>query len=188
MSSVCSSMGRAVLISVALATALAAAPARAGAASDQTLLGRPLIRDGFHFQAAFGVGGGPDSAGLFHAMEVGGTFRNGWTLALLHTFIQNKGIIGPDSGPDLFGGWLLELKVPVLVPELVAKVAAGPGGTHDQSDGIKANWGFGWAYGLDFDIPLFARSGITLSATGLHAIAEGAHHFGASFAVGYTFF
>lgn len=169
-------------------TAAAAIDPRQAPPPERTLLGRPIVRDGLHFQIAFGVGGGPDSAGLFHAMELGGTFRNGWTLALLHTFIQNRGVIGPDRGPDLFGGWMLALKVPLLVPELQLKVAAGPGGTHDQRDGIVAHLGPSWAYGVDFDVPLFARSGLTLSATGLHAVAQGAHHFGAAFAVGYSFF
>ncbi len=152
------------------------------------LFGRPVVRDGFHFQIAFGVGGGPDTAGVFHAMEVGGTFKNGWTLALLHTFIQNKDVFSANDGPDLIGGWMAELKVPVIWPELVAKVAMGLGGTHDQSDGIEAFWGWGAAYGLDLHLPLLARSGLTLVSTGFNIIVQGKHHFGASLGLGYTFF
>ena len=155
---------------------------------EPTLLGEPVSRGGFHFQLSFGWGGGPDSTGLFHAMELGYTMDNGWTIAYLHTFIQNKGFASQLGGPDLFGGHLLELKVPVFGPEMVLKVAVGPGGTHDQSDGIKGHIGLGWAYGLDFHLPIFESSGITLGLTVLHATAQGRHHWGAALGVGYTVF
>lgn len=153
------------------------------------LLGRPVKRAGFHFQITFGIGGGPDTLGLSHTMELGGTFGNGVTLGLLHHLIQNKGILGPDRGPDLIGGWMLEVKVPTRAPEFVAKFAIGPGGTHTQGGGkIKANWGIAWAYGLDFHVPVVKRSGPTLSLTGLQTVVEGKHHIGFSAGVGYTVF
>jgi len=190
---------RAVVSAITLAALLSLAPPAVAeprgvqpgspaALQHQGLFGRPVIRDAFHFQVAFGLGGGPDTAGVFHAMEVGGTFKNGWTLALLHTFIQNKDVFAPNDGPDLIGGWMAELKVPLLWPELVAKVATGLGGTHDQSDGIKAFVGWGAAYGLDLHLPLFARSGLTLVTTGFNILVQGQHHFGAAAGLGYTFF
>ena len=78
-----------------------------------TLFGDTVNRDGFHFQVAFGWGGGPDSEGLFHAMEIGYTLENGWTLGYLHTFIQNEGFGEMHGGPDLFGGHMFEVKVPI---------------------------------------------------------------------------
>lgn len=126
--------------------------------------------------------------GLFHAMEIGHTFDDGLTLGVLHTFIQNNGIGPTRGGPDLFGGWLAELKVPIFVPEVVAKVGAGLGVTHDQTDGWSAAGGFGWAYGVDFHVPFFAGSGGTVLLTGLHTVVEGSHDFGASLALGYTWF
>lgn len=152
------------------------------------IFGHVVERDWFHFQIAFGVGGGPDSEGVFHAMEIGGTFSNGWSLSLLHTFIQNKDVWGQKGGPDLFGGWMPQLKVPVFYPEIVLKVAVGPGGFHDQSDGIRAILGVAWSYGVDFHVPFFRASGATVGLQGLHAWAEGRHAFGVATSVGYTFF
>ncbi len=153
-----------------------------------TLTYRPVLRDGFHFQVAFGMGGGPDSSGVFHAMEIGGTFPNGWTLALLHTFIQNKGVLAEHGGPDLFGGWMPELKIPLGYDDLVAKVAAGPGGIHIQDDGIDAVLGLAWLYGVDFHIPFFPTSGLSLGLQMLHAHVDGKHHMGLSTSLGYTWF
>lgn len=153
-----------------------------------TLTGRPVIRDGFHFQVAFGVGGGNDSHGLFHAMEVGGTFPNGMTLALLHTFIQNEGIFADHGGPDLFGGWIPTFKLPLGYDDLIGKVAVGPAGIHIQEDGIEVRGGVGWTYGLDWHVPLFRRSGLTLGTQMLHVQEHGKHHAGLSSSLGYTFF
>jgi hypothetical protein len=152
------------------------------------LWGRPIRRGGFHAQVAFGAGGGPSSVGLFHAMELGHTFDNGLTLGVLHSFIQNRGIGGTQGGPDLFGGWMAEVKIPLFVPELVAKAAAGLGVTHQQVDGWSASGGVGWAYGLDFHVPFFERSGMTVGATGLQTVVEGRHDFGAALSLGYTWF
>src|SRR5439155_20488381 len=83
------------------------------------IFGHIVERDYIHFQIVFGLGGGPDNEGLFHAMELGWTLPGGWTIALLHTFVQNKGILGPDRGPfgvhnpDLIGGWMAEVKFPI---------------------------------------------------------------------------
>jgi len=183
-----SSLSVGALIIGALVVLPSMASAQTPIDSAATLFGRPVIRDGFHFQVAFGVGGGPDTAGVFHAMEIGGTFKNGLTLGVLHTFIQNDGVFAENNGPDLFGGWLLMAKMPIFYPEIVGKIAVGLGGTHDQSDGINATGGLGWAYGVDFHLPTFARSGITLSALAIHAYVEGKHHFGGGFGVGYTFY
>lgn len=176
--------------SIALAAwAVAQAPAPdAPVERAQTLFGGPVDRSGLHFQVAFGAGGGPTSVGLFHAMELGHTFDGGVTLGVLHTFIQNNGIGPTRGGPDLFGGWMAEVKVPIVVPEIVAKGAIGLGVTHDQTDGWSASGGFGGAYGVDFHIPFFAKSGATVLLTGIHTVVEGAHDFGASLALGYTWF
>jgi len=181
-----------------LAAMLAAMPATShadctdredtSASGRPTLTGLELIRDGFHFQVAFGIGGGPDSLGIFHAMEIGGTFENGWTLALLHTFIQNDGVLGNQPGPDLFGGWMPEVKIPLFYDDLLFKFGIGLGGIHDQSNGITAYFGLGWFYGIDFDIPIFRRSGFTFGAQIIEVYVLGEHHIGGSFALGYTFF
>lgn len=159
-------------------------------ASNRSLIfGHIVYRDIFHFQLSFGVGGGPDSSGLFHAAEIGWTFGGGWTFGILHTFVQNKGIIGPDSGPDLIGGWMLQVKFPVLYPEFEVKVALGFGGLHDQSNGIQVVPGVGWSYGLDFHLPFFQHSGATLGVTFTHAFLDrGGQHFTAGLGLGYTFF
>jgi hypothetical protein len=118
--------------------------------NDRSLLfGTPVERDGLHAQLAVGVAGGLNNEGLFHTLELGFTFRNGLTLCALQTGVQNRGVLGPDRGPDYLGGWLLELKVPVLVPELELKAAAGLGALLDEWKGLHVVTGFGWAYGLD---------------------------------------
>ncbi len=153
-----------------------------------TLFGDPVTREGMHFQVAFGWGGGPDSEGLFHAMELGYTLENGWTLGYLHTFIQNAGFGEMHGGPDLFGGHMFEVKVPLYFPEIVVKLAAGPGGTHDQSNGLKAHFGMSWAYGVDLHLPIDEGSGFTVGLTALHATIKGHHHWGVALGGGYTFF
>ncbi|MCB9664311.1 MAG: hypothetical protein H6732_09370 [Alphaproteobacteria bacterium] len=148
-------------------------------------------RGRFHFQILFGLGGGEDSEGLHHAMEIGGTFRrNGVTLALLHTFVQNKGFLRDKGGPDLIGGWLFACKVPLWRPEIVAKLAVGPGGLHDQSDGIRAILGVGMAYGLDLHLPFSRRVGLTLGLTGFHTVVpeQGRHYATMSLGLGFTVF
>lgn len=169
-----------------------ALPSIAGAKDypkEDTLLGREMVLRGFHFQVSFGIGGGPDTVGLFHSMEIGGTLGNGLTIAMLHTFIQNKGMFGTTKGgPDLIGGWMLEAKYPIVYPEIVAKVAFGLGGIHDQSDGIKAHGGPGFAYGIDFSVPTFKDQGVTLTFQGMNVWGLGQHHFGAAAAIGYTAF
>ncbi len=149
---------------------------------------KDVRRGGFHFQILFGIGGGPDSEGLHHAMELGGTLNNGVTIALLHTFVQNKGFLRTKDGPDLIGGWLLEAKVPIARPEVVGKIAVGPGGLHDQSDGIKAILGVGVAWGVDFHLPVTKRFGPTLGITVMHAHAQGRSYVTGSVGLGLTVF
>ena len=169
---------------IAIAVALTSCWCSSGKAE----VSHEMVRDGFHFQIAFGWGIGPDSNGLAHNMEIGGNFSNGWTLAYNHVFIQNKGFARPDGGPDLVGGHLLILKIPWF-DAWVAKVGAGPGGIHDQSDGIKAELGLGLTYGLDYHIVVTPGSGMTLGMTGIHAFLDaGRHFFGASATIGYTWF
>jgi hypothetical protein len=156
--------------------------------SRSLIFGHAVERDYLHLQIVFGVGGGPQNEGLFHAMEIGGTFKNGLTIALLHTFTQNKGIIGPERGPDLVGGWMAEVKMPVLFPEFEMKLAMGLGGLHDQSGPtLRAVAGFGLAYGFDFHLPVFRSSGPTVGVTFIHAWVP-VHYFTAGIGVGYTFF
>jgi hypothetical protein len=172
-----------------LVLTLAAEPGDFATAARRSLLfDRPVERGGFHFQVAFGVGGGTANEGLFHAMEVGGTFDNGMTFALLHTFVQNKGVLGPERGPDLLGGWMLELKVPLFVPDLDLKIAAGLGGLHDQSDGIRLIPGFGWSYGVDLHLILLPSSGLTVGLQVVQVAVESGHHWAAATSLGYTFF
>ncbi len=152
------------------------------------LFGTPVERDGFHLQLVLGLAGAANNEGLFHALEVGATFTNGLTLAVLQTGVQNRGVLGPDRGADFIGGWLLELKVPVLVPELELKVAAGLGGLLDEwRPGVRLIPGFGWAYGVDLHVPFFTSSGATVGLTFLHALVP-AHYFTVGVGVGYTFF
>lgn len=156
---------------------------------NSVMFNHPVERDGFHFQIQFGIGGGPDSDGVFHAMEIGGTLPgSGVTLGLLHTFVQNKGVIGRERGPDLIGGWMAQVKFPIIIPELELKFALGLGGLHDQSDGIRAISGVGWSYGIDFHFPFFRRSGATIGVTFTHAFVGLDHYFTASVGTGYTFF
>jgi hypothetical protein len=152
------------------------------------LFGTTVERDQLHAQVLVGVGGGPRNEGLFHALELGYTFSSGVTLGLLQTAVQNKGVLGPDRGPDLLGGWLAEVKVPLFFPELEVKVAAGLGGLLDEARPAPLLiTGFGWAYGVDLHVPLFASSGATIGVTFLHALVP-AHYFTVGVGVGYTFF
>lgn len=145
-------------------------------------------RSGFHFQIAFGWGAGPKSNGLFHNMEIGGTLENGWTVAYDHVFIQNKHFAQPKGGPDLVGGHLVILKVPVAHPWVV-KFGVGAGGIHVQNDGIEAEVGLGLTYGVDYHFLMTPSSGVTLGLTGLHAfVGSPKHLFGAGLSVGYTWF
>lgn len=145
-------------------------------------------RSGFHFQVAFGWGVGPESNGLFHNMEIGGTLENGWTLAYNHVFIQNKGFAQPAGGPDLVGGHLFLVKAP-LSDQWVLKFGAGPGGIHIQDGGIEAEIGLGLTYGADYHFLVTPSSGVTLGLTGIHAfLDEERHYFGAALSVGYTWF
>lgn len=170
---------------------LGAAPAFVQHATwnDHSLLfDRPVERDLLHLQLVVGLGGGPRNEGLFHALEVGYTFDNGLTLAALQTALQNRGVLGPDRGPDLLGGWMAELKVPLFVPELEVKVAAGLGVVADESRPTPSlATGFGCAYGVDLHVPLFASSGPTLGLTFLHVLVP-AHYFTVGVGAGYTFF
>lgn len=177
--------------------ALAVGLALGGEPPKRTLYGDPPVRSvvvdevrrgGFHFQILFGIGGGPDSEGLHHAMELGGTLKNGLTIALLHTFVQNKGILRDKGGPDLIGGWLVEAKIPIARPEVVGKVAVGPGGLHDQSDGIRAILGPTVAWGVDLHLPVSRRSGPTIGFTVLHTWVEGQGYVTGSVGLGYEVF
>jgi|GEM_PF-4403645 hypothetical protein len=155
-----------------------------------TLFNQPMQRDGFHFQVAFGFGTGPTSRGVFHNMEIGGTFANGWTLAYNHVLIQTAGLGGQRDGDlDLIGGHLLQVKIPLYYQDIVAKFGIGPGGSHDQSDGLTAIFGPAWAYGIDVHMAVFDTSGITLGVTILHTIPKGqGHHMGFGLSMGYTWY
>ena len=164
-------------------------------ASNRSLIfGHVVERDYIHFQIVFGLGGGPNNEGLFHAMELGWTFPGGWTVGLLHTFVQNKYFLGPDRGPfgvnnpDLIGGWMAEVKFPLLWPELEIKFAMGSGGLHDQTNGIRGIGGFTWAYGLDFHVPFFKSSGATLAMHMIHTHVAGLHFYTGGVGLGYTWF
>jgi hypothetical protein len=164
-------------------------PVYAFSSNRSLIFGHIVYRDGFHFHISFGVGGGPDTSGLFHAAELGWNFGGGFVFGILHTFVQNKGIIGPDSGPDLVGGWMLQVKFPVFFPEFELKVALGFGGLHDQSHGIVAIPGVGWSYGIDFHLPFLRFGGMTLNTTFTHAFLDrGGKYFTAGAGLGWTFF
>lgn len=178
----------AAVLLAALATHGAPGSDYATASRRSLVFDHPVERDGLHFQVTFGLGGGPDNEGLFHTMEVGGSFDNGVTLALLHTFVQNAGVLGPERGPDLLGGWMAEVKLPLGVPEIELKLAAGLGGLHDQSDGIEFIPGFGWVYGLDLHLPFYATSGATLALQMTHVVVDAGHFFAAGVGIGYTWF
>jgi hypothetical protein len=182
----------------AVATLLATAtlPAEAQTQADQkraypirpTIFGRPLRFQGFHFHASLGAGVGPDIAGLYHAMELGYSF-SGYSVSLLHTFLQNKGVIGGDTdGPDEIGGFLIQVRGPLYFEDLSWKLASGVGGTVDQSDGFHANPGFGVHYGVDLHFPIWARFGPTLSLDGMNVFSQGHHYFGAGLALGVSVF
>lgn len=174
---------------IALACLLTAGSAVSTATAQPTIFGRAVQRDGVHFQVAFGWGGGTPGGGVFHNMELGGTFANGQSLAYNHVFIQLRGFAQASGGSDLIGGHLLVWKLPLYFDDLVLKLAAGPGGTHDQSDGIKAHWGFAWAYGLDLDLALLGTSGLTLGLTGIHVVTgQAGHQAGWALSLGYTWF
>jgi hypothetical protein len=167
---------------------LAASSARA----DQTLtlLGRPLERGGFHFEVAFGLGGGPTSGGLLHSMEIGYTLRESKiTIAYNHVFILSDGFAKIEGGPDMFGGHMLLFKKPILFPNLLLKAAVGLGESVDLQDGFKPSFGFGCLYGLDFDLPLTSTSGFTLGAISVHAVTKAmGHQWGLGPYLAYTWF
>ncbi|MCC6876085.1 MAG: hypothetical protein IT378_17385 [Sandaracinaceae bacterium] len=151
--------------------------------------GRPVNRDGVHFQVGFGPGADTSGAGLFHVMEFGATFGGGITVGILHTFIQNRGFHNPQGGAHLIGGWMLELAGPLVIPELTVKVAFGLGGEHDQSnDTIRPIGGIGWAYGIDYTFPIDPRHGPTIGLLAFHTVAEGRHNFGMGLMLGWPVF
>jgi len=156
---------------------------------NETLFGRPLEREGFHFHVSFGVGSGPSIAGLYHAMEIGWSF-SGYTIALLHTFIQYKDVFGPSgTGPDEIGGFKAQVTGPLYFRDLTWKFAAGVGGTVDQPEGeFNANPGFGVHYGVDLHFPIWPKFGPTLSVAAMNVVERGNHHFGAGLALGVTVF
>ncbi len=154
-----------------------------------TIFGRPIRRQGFHFQATLGAGFGPDVVGLYHAMEIGWSF-SGYSVSLLHTFLQNKGVFGTQwGGPDEIGGFMLQVKGPLYFDDLSWKLASGVGGTVDQSDGgFDAKPGFGVHYGVDLHFPIWPKFGPTLSLDGMNVVERGHHHFGAGLALGFSVF
>ena len=155
--------------------------------NDRSLaFGTKVVRDGWHAQLVVGLGGGINNDGLFAAVELGGTFKNGVTLAALHVFLQNQGVIGPSRGADALGGWLVECKVPVLVSEIEAKIAAGLGFVVDE---LRPSLipGVGLAYGVDVHLPIYAAHGPTAGITFFHALVP-QHYFTVGVGVGYTFF
>ena len=153
-----------------------------------TIFGRPLRFSGFHFHASLGVGAGPGMAGLYHAMELGYSFSC-YSVSLLHTFLQNKGVFGDSwGGPDEIGGFMIQARGPLYFEDLSWKFAAGVGGTVDQSDGFDANPGFGVHYGVDLHFPIWTRFGPTLSLDAMNVFSQGHHHFGAGLALGFSIF
>ncbi len=156
---------------------------------NETIFGRPLQREGFHFHVSFGVGSGPSIPGLYHAMEIGWSF-SGYTVALLHTFIQYKDVFGPSgTGPDEIGGFMAQVSGPLYFRDLTWKFAAGVGGTVDQPEGeFNANPGFGVHYGVDLHFPIWPKFGPTLSVAAMNVVERGNHHFGAGLALGVTVF
>ena len=173
-----------MLLGLVLMTALPAAGTKG------TLFGRPVKRDGFHFQVAFGWGGGPTSHGLLHNMELGASFgKRGYTLAYNHIFIMSKDLFKPAGGSDMFGGHMLVFKMPFLVSELVVKIGMGFGENVDMSDGFKPSFGFGWTYGVDLHFPMTATSGITLGLMVVHAVTvDVGHQVAVALFLGYTWF
>lgn len=155
-----------------------------------TIFGRPIVRNGFHFHASLGIGGGPDTAGLFHAMEIGWSF-NGLTVAFLHSIIQNKNELWTDKdGPDEIGGFYAQVQGPLYFEDLVWKFAAGVGGTVDQPDegGFYPHAGFGLNYGVDLHFPIWPRFGPSASIAAMNIFEGGQQYFGVGGALGITLF
>ena len=156
-----------------------------------TLFERPLERRG-RFDLVFGLGGGNHVAGLFHSMTLGGTFRNEWSLSLMHTFLQNKGFFRKNSGPDLYGGWLPVVHVPLRPRELSVFFGLGPGGYHVQDHGIKLVFGFFYTAGLDLVFPVHRRTGPILRFSLTQAIVPKGDDqlttFGANLGLGWAIF
>jgi len=147
-------------------------------------------RTGVHFQVLFGWGGGPTSNGLLHNMELGGTLPwGGITICYQHAFIYSDGFAKPAGGSDLWGGHFLMVKVPVLTPQVVAKVGFGAGENVDRSDGFDATFGVGGTLGVDVHIPMWDTSGLTFSAMVLAAhTPDVGRQFGGGAGFGYTWF
>lgn len=157
-------------------------------AKKPSLFGRDILRQGFHFQATLGAGVGPHIVGLYHAMEIGWSF-SGYSVSLLHTFLQNKGVFGTTwGGPDEIGGFMLQVKGPLYFQDLSWKLASGVGGTVDQSDGFHAKPGFGIHYGVDLHFPIWPKFGPTLSLDAMNVVEGGHHYFGAGLGLGITVF
>lgn len=158
------------------------------------LWGQQAERGGFHFKAAFGTGIGPTSLGLWHSMEIGGTFQrpgilNGWTMAYHHVFLLSAPQFRPNDAADMFGGHFFLLKIPLGLPEIVAKLSVGLGESVDLRTGFQAFFGFGWHYGIDFHFPWTRRSGMTIGLDAVHSITgRHGHIFGFGLNVGYTWF
>jgi hypothetical protein len=155
-----------------------------------TIFGRPIDRSGFHFHASLGIGGGTDTAGLYHAMEIGWSFK-GYTFSFLHALLQNKNELWTDKdGPDEFGGFFAQVQGPIYFDDLVWKFAAGVGGTVDQPDegGFYPHPGFGVHYGVDLHFPIWPQFGPTLSLAAMNVVERGDHTFGVATALGITVF
>ena len=116
-------------------------------------------------------------------------YPDGYSVSLLHTFLQNKGVFGTTwGGPDEIGGFMIQGRGPLYFEDLSWKFAAGVGGTVDQSDGFHANPGFGVHYGVDLHFPIWSRFGPTLSLDAMNVYTQGHHHFGAGLALGFSVF
>jgi len=178
-----------VVVPLAVVLLAVAAPALAGP-PPESLLDRPLVRHGLHFQVAFGIGGGPKSGGLLHSMELGYSFgQRGYTLAYDHVFLLSDGFAPIAGGSDMFGGHLLVFKTPIFRNELVAKVAAGLGESVNLHGGFTPYFGFGWLYGLDLNIPVTRTSGFTLGVISFHAVtSDVGHQWAAGSYLAYTWF
>ena len=186
-------------------TAVRADDARCAEANEQarrsceardTLFKRPIKRRG-RFDLVFGLGGGNHADGLYHSMTIGGTFKNEWSLSLMHTFLQSKGFFKPDAkrGPDLYGGWIPVVHVPLRPRELSLHFGLGPGGYHVQDDGIKLSWGVFYELGLDFILyPVHRRTGPILRFALMQAIVPSTRNddqtttFGANLGLGWAVF
>lgn len=165
-------------------------PQRTGLNPQRTIFGRPIEREGFHFHASLGIGGGVDTDGIYHAMEIGWSYK-GYTFSFLHSLLQNKNELWSDKdGPDEFGGFFAQVQGPVYFEDLVWKFAAGVGGTVDQPDegGFYPHPGFGVHYGFDLHFPIWPQFGPTLSLAAMNVIERGNHTFGVAAALGITVF